>query len=230
MGLLTPFRMFPLFFFRLGLSLVVPSPELFLIALAIGHRASPHLSTSRPLSRLDTTFIRCFHSGCQTLSHTTLRGLSPAGLNFGLFTLFPPTFPLSAQRTLYRHGLGLNHTSKPDNCGPISPLSFACVSGQLRPSSRVRFLLSLRFPVSLAVRSDFRHRHSLQQSLRTRGSASSSLLAPASEPRAASPRRHIPAAAGITSHGTRTSPGFINFISFAPLSNSRADSIPAIYG
>jgi hypothetical protein len=43
-------------------------------------------------------------------------------------------------------------------------------------------------------------------------------------------RVDIPAAAGITSHGTRTSPGFINFISFAPLSNSRADSIPAIYG
>jgi hypothetical protein len=149
--------------------------------------------------------------------HTTLRGLSPAGLNFGLFSLFPPTFPLSAQRTLYCYGLGLNHIiplawfrrnqataaqflpfrslAFPGNCVPVLGLvsSSLCVSPSLSPSD----------PTSAI---DTRY-----SNLRTPGSASSSLLAPALEHRAASPRRHIPAAAGITSHAHRPSSLLLTF-------------------
>lgn len=80
-----------------------------------------------------------------------------SNLDFSLS--FPPLFLSLRSAHCIATGIGLNRiniprlvSSKPDNCDPISPHSFACVSGELWP-------LSLRFLVSLAFRSDSRYRH-----------------------------------------------------------------------
>ena len=101
----------PFVCFFLFLSFILDSSLLSraftLASFAIRLRPSPFLPL--PTSRLYITFNRCFHSEHRTLlSHTTPRGMSPAGHSPSTPFSFPSLFPLPAYRTLYHHGLVLD--------------------------------------------------------------------------------------------------------------------------
>ena len=110
-------RMFSLSLFRLRLAPFFSFP---LVSFAIELRPLPLLSTSCPLSRLDITSTAIFILNTGLVSHTTPRGLSPAG-HFPSILAFKPG--LAEKQATAAPFLPFRLCAFPGNRGPLSDLS-----------------------------------------------------------------------------------------------------------
>jgi hypothetical protein len=136
-------------FFFLYLRLVAPFFSFPLVSFAIGPRLSPLLSTSRPLSRLDITFIHCVYSEYRTLfAYDAVRSVAGRTVPFDSALPFPHFSPLCVAYavSLRTRTQSYKHPSPGFDAAQFSPFRFACVSGQPWPILVSSSLVSFVFP------------------------------------------------------------------------------------